>query len=649
MSTGLNRRYFLSAASSALVSYVVAPKVFAQGGQMPSRPTVENWAKAPELSRVALSPDGSQIAYIREQEGNKLIYHYDTRTKQFQTFNTGVNPIGMVRWIDSEHLAVSTHYSIAKSSFMGLRNNFYQVSIYNMAKKNLITLFDPLKDTAERAWWTGNVQRVKIGGTPFIQTTCLRGEHTMLVRFALDKQNYDIIDTAGDEAENWVTTPEGELIARSEYYTDKKTWTLNFRRGGLWKEVYSYKGELDSPSLLGLGRDGKSVVVYQEKENDNGQYYEVDFEGNFSPPLEAPGISRSALFDPLTFRLVGFATFDGWFSYHYFDPARQDLVRKAEKAVEGYRMSIADQADDPRKMIVYSEGEDDAGTYYLIDFGTGQTMTIGEQYPQIPIEWITSKKSIKYKAKDGMEIEAYLTLPPNREGKNLPLIVLPHGGPASRDDLGFDWEVQTLASRGYAVLQPNFRGSSGYGQAFERAGDGQVGRKMQTDLSDGVRYLAAQGLIDPKRVSILGTSYGGYAALAGATLDTGVYNCAVSIAGLSDATKWREGERYYMADVTSPAFTYAKRLLGDSPQLDDISPIKHIDKVTIPILIMHGKDDAVVPINQSIDMYKALKAAGKDVTFKEVEHAEHGATTEASRIEMFNTAVAFIEKYNPPT
>jgi dipeptidyl aminopeptidase/acylaminoacyl peptidase len=647
MTIAFNRRHLL-AAGSAVIAAALIPRAFAQKAQIPPRPSVEDWAKAPELNHVALSPDGTQIAYIREQAGNKLIYHYDSRTKQFQTFNTGVNPIGIVTWIDNEHLAVSTHYAIAKSSFMGLRNKFYQVSLYNVVQKNLITLFDPMKDPGISAQWYGSINRITYEGKTCVLASCWRQGAVSLVRFGLDEQKYDIVDYGNNDVVGWAVTPEGELVARSEYFTDKKTWVLSFRHGNSWKEIYTHKGDLDIPSLLGLGRDGKTVVVYQEKESDNGQYYEVDSEGNFSTPLDAPGISRSAIFDPLTFRLAGFATFDGWFSYHYFDQKRQDLVTKAEKAVESYRMSIAEQADDPRKMIVYSEGDDDAGTYYLIDFGTGQTMTIGEAYPHIPLEWITSKKPIRYKAGDGLEIEAYLTLPPNLEAKNLPLVVLAHGGPASRDDLGYDWEVQTYASRGYAVLQPNFRGSSGYGYAFERAGDGQVGRKMQTDLSDGVRHLAAQGLIDQKRVSIIGTSYGGYAAFAGATLDTGVYNCAVSIAGLSDATKWREGERYYLAGVISPAYTYARRLLGDAPQLDDISPVKHIDKVNIPILIMHGKDDSVVPISQSQDMYKALKAAGKNVTYKVVENAEHGATTEASRIEMLNTTIAFIEKYNPP-
>ena len=154
--------------------------------------------------------------------------------------------------------------------------------------------------------------------------------------------------------------------------------------------------------------------------------------------------------------------------------------------------------------------------------------------------------------------------------------------------------------------------------------------------------------MDPKRVCIIGTSYGGYAAFAGATIDTGVYNCAVAIAGLSDATKWLEGERGYVAGFDGAAYAYTKRLLGDPGKLDEISPIKHVDRVTIPILVMHGKDDSVVPATQSTDMVAALKAAGKPVTFFEVEHAEHGATTEASRMEMLGHTLEFIEKYNPP-
>jgi dipeptidyl aminopeptidase/acylaminoacyl peptidase len=261
-------------------------------------------------------------------------------------------------------------------------------------------------------------------------------------------------------------------------------------------------------------------------------------------------------------------------------------------------------------------------------------------------------QAIAYSAADGLQIPAYLTLPRGVPAKALPLVVFPHGGPADRDEYGFDWWAQAMASRGYAVLQPEFRGSDGYGWDFLSAGFGEWGRKMQTDLSDGVRALAAQGTIDPKRVCIVGASYGGYAALAGATLDTGVYRCAASIAGISglhDFLRWRESRDNSDDDTTT---RYWLRFLGaasdDDPVLDQLSPIKHVDMVTIPILLIHGKDDTVVPIDQSEDMADALKDAKKDVTLVELEDEDHWLSRARTREQMLETLMDFLGKNNPP-
>ncbi|MEJ0066531.1 MAG: prolyl oligopeptidase family serine peptidase [Caulobacteraceae bacterium] len=201
----------------------------------------------------------------------------------------------------------------------------------------------------------------------------------------------------------------------------------------------------------------------------------------------------------------------------------------------------------------------------------------------------------------------------------MPLVVFPHGGPAARDEPGFDWWAQAMASRGYAVLQVNYRGSDGFGWKFMSAGFGEWGGKMQTDLSDGVRYLAAQGTIDPARVCIVGASYGGYAALAGATIDTGVYRCAVDVSGPSDLAKlisWdsqREGRQGVGVERYWDRYMGAKGQ-GD-PHLAAISPADHADKVSTPILIIHGKDDTVVPFEQSQMMADALTKAGKPYDF----------------------------------
>lgn len=276
---------------------------------------------------------------------------------------------------------------------------------------------------------------------------------------------------------------------------------------------------------------------------------------------------------------------------------------------------------------------------------------IGELYPHVPTRAIAEVRPVSYRAADGLEIRGFLTLPPERPAKALPLIVLPHGGPQSHDTGGFDWWAQALASRGYAVLQPNFRGSSGRGLAFVRAGYGEWGRKMQTDLSDGVRHLAAQGTIDPQRVCIVGGSYGGYAALAGATLNPGVYRCAVSINGVSDL-------REMLADVAretgqrSPSIRYWSRFMGvgrrTDKALDEVSPARRAAETRAAVLLIHGRDDTVVPHRQSELMASALRRAGKPARLITLDGEDHWLSRGETRRRMLEEAVAFVEAQNPP-
>jgi dipeptidyl aminopeptidase/acylaminoacyl peptidase len=260
-------------------------------------------------------------------------------------------------------------------------------------------------------------------------------------------------------------------------------------------------------------------------------------------------------------------------------------------------------------------------------------------------------RMVVWNAADGLALHGVLTLPAGRPAKALPLVVLPHGGPASRDYPGFDWWAQAFASRGYAVFQPNFRGSAGYGVAFRNAGLGQWGRKMQTDISDGVASLAAQGIVDPKRACIVGGSYGGYAALAGVTLQKGLYRCAVSLAGVADPSAMLvyDSQR---AGYRSSTMRYWKAFMGvessSDSSLDAISPLVRADQADAPILLIHGEDDTVVSINQSEKMEAALKRAGKQVEFVKMNNEDHWLSREDTRIQMLKAAVAFVEKNNPP-
>ncbi|CAL4868701.1 hypothetical protein MMA231_02990 [Asticcacaulis sp. MM231] len=504
----------------------------------------------------------------------------------------------------------------------------------------------------------GGVTRVKVDGEYRLMASNYRmaGEYNMcLFSFPVDKAGDKLIYESSKDTQNYVIAPDGYVVAYAEFIDDRKKWTLYYNRAPrgkmcIFKPIYELKEALDYPSLQGLGRDGASVVVYFNKGETKGEYHEINAEGIMGPSLDTSEdeSSTDALFHPVTRRFAGFARTNDWIKYDYEDTLLKKLAGALTDVLgEDYRAAIIDFAEDPRKMIIYGENAQDAGTYFFADLSTGDTRLLAMNYDKLPTEWITEKKPISYKAADGLEIHGYLTLPPRKAAKALPLVVLPHGGPQSRDRIDFDWQVQALAANGYAVLQPNFRGSSGYSSSFVNAGHGEFGRKMQTDLSDGVRNLVKQGIVDPKRVAIMGASYGGYAALAGATLDPGVYNCAISIAGISDPKSFNE----FIAEKTggrdSSSVLYWKQFTGDPKSWDAISPARQAANASCPILLIHGTDDTVVPIEQSRRMESALKKAVKPVEFVTYKGQDHWETVGSARIEMMKAAMAFLGKYNP--
>ena len=334
-----------------------------------------------------------------------------------------------------------------------------------------------------------------------------------------------------------------------------------------------------------------------------------------------------------------------------FDPALQSRFDKVRRAFKGELVQFVSASNNFDREIVRTTGPGDSGTYFYVDLTTGAAQAIGWNYPTILQADVGEVRTLTYKAADGQDIEAILTLPPGRDAKNLPLVVMPHGGPETRDYPGFDWWAQALASRGYAVFQPNFRGSDGYGMAFRDAGFGQWGRKMQTDLSDGVAELARQGIADPKRACIVGASYGGYAALAGATMEQGVYRCAVSVGGISslpELLSW-EDKRYGEESVE---MRYDHKFLGvtsdGDPLLQALSPRHFADRADAPILLIYGQDDTVVEPLQSRAMVGALKAAHKPVEDLELPGEDHWLSRPATRTQMIKASVDFVMRNNPP-
>jgi dipeptidyl aminopeptidase/acylaminoacyl peptidase len=348
-----------------------------------------------------------------------------------------------------------------------------------------------------------------------------------------------------------------------------------------------------------------------------------------------------------------------------FDPHAAAKLRGTERAFPGLFASfISDTADfdrialaapfesasdDFNRIVVSTNGPGDSGTYWIVDIASGSADPIGYPYPDVKPSDVGPIRMVDWKAADGLAMSGVLSLPPGRDPKNLPLVVLPHGGPEARNYPVFDWWAQAFASRGYAVFQPNFRGSSGYGRAFRDAGFGEWGRKMQSDISDGIAELAREGIVDPKRAYIVGGAYGGYAALAGVTVQHGLYRCAVADAGVSDPAGMLDYAREHDGSLTE--MRYWKSFMGVSTPLESelnaISPLKLAAHADAPILLTHGKDDTVVPISQSYAMQHALQDAGKPVEMVVMPNEDHWLSREETRTLMLKSAVAFVEKYNP--
>jgi len=350
---------------------------------------------------------------------------------------------------------------------------------------------------------------------------------------------------------------------------------------------------------------------------------------------------QGAIPDERTGRIIGATYADDLTRAVYFDPGRQQIQSTLEKAFPGQSVLVISKDDAGTEYLVGTEGPKNPPVLSLYTATNHQVNVVEEAYDSLKPSDLGDVKPYPYKARDGRDIHAYLTLPPGRDPHNLPTVIFPHGGPEARDSMDFDWWAQFMASRGYAVLQPNYRGSSGYGADFILAGDGEWAGKVQYDVQDGVKKLIADGIADPKRICIVGASYGGYMALAGATFSPDLYACAVSFAGLSDLNRML----YTGTSFESEAVSVWKRRIGadvDSSKLDSASPANFAANVKIPILLLHSDKDTTVPIEQSQIEEDALKHAGKQVEFVTLEGDDHQLEYSATRIKLLKEVERFL-------
>lgn len=649
----------------------IVATALACAGMAWAKANLEAYGALPAMEQPQLSPMGDKMAYIAEGDDGRRVVIREAGGPVLFSVGLGDLKLRAVESLGEGHLLVTTSDTrSADGQSGGPAFVVSQSTIIDATTGKLLRVFEGRPGlypgtfdaygyarigAREYGYFAGRPAPGDGAAITFqTQAPWLFSGHDNLYRvdLASGEVQWAAAGAAG-RATRWVVGARGQVAVHSDYSDKTGRWTL-FAGADQEAPIARADDPTGQFALVGQGRTDDEVLVERpggpEGADQSYRLYGVDGRRAVLAPFGEANI-RALISDPATGFLIGAVTDADAPRTILIDPALQSNFGKVQRALSGEMASLVSATGDLRRMIVFAEGPNDPGTWFFADLDAGTLQAFGWRYPRVSPADVAPTRLFSWRAADGRPLQGVLTLPPGRAPTRLPVVVLPHGGPQARDYLGFDWWAQAFASRGYAVLQPNFRGSAGFGQALREAGYGQWGRKMQTDISDALAALGASGVVDPARACIVGGSYGGYAALAGVTLQHGLYRCAVSVAGASDlvgmlawdAERWGEGgavaryERLYLGQVAN-----------DPKALSALSPASLAKRADAPILLIWGDSDTIVPARQSTAMADALRKAGKSVETLRLRGGDHWLSRPASRTAMLKAAVAFVEKHDPP-
>lgn len=391
-------------------------------------------------------------------------------------------------------------------------------------------------------------------------------------------------------------------------------------------------------ALSNLERDKTALVIFDAA---NGKETEVIYQTE-EADIEGVNYSRKDK------KLLAVSWTTDRNKKHFFDAEAEALKKDIEAKLPGYEVSVGSHNKDENKFMIRTYSDRSEGTYYYYDKESKELKKLADLSPWLNENDLCEMKPISYTSRDGITIQGYLTLPKGYEPKNLPVVINPHGGPWARDYWGFNPEVQFLANNGYAVLQMNFRGSTGFGKKFWQSSFKQWGRTMQDDISDGVNWLIAQGIADPKRIAIYGGSYGGYATLAGLTLTPDLYAAGVDYVGVSNLFTFMNTIPPYWKPMLDMLYEMVGNPVTDSLLLAEVSPVYQVDKIKAPLFVAQGANDPRVNKAESDQIVEALKTRGIDVEYMVKNNEGHGFANEENRFDFYRAMITFLDKHLKP-
>ncbi|HEX4737474.1 MAG TPA: alpha/beta fold hydrolase [Allosphingosinicella sp.] len=642
------RRHFLGLAASAAVFPSVARAQAAAGAAAPAPRPIEDFGALPFMDTPHLSPNGNKIAAKMAGNGTQFFAVHDLfGDSPPALIGAGKSDINWWRWVNDDWLVVGIG---GVQSIQG--DDFYlrrAIGVSVDGKKIVPLAFDQAGQNADDVLWVAN------DGTPRVRMALQKSLYLSDANFWPEVREFDVstghsklVVASHDGVESWYADGTGTIRIGVGAAQEGRRSSLIYRhRDGdnfhTIERADSRKGEgLLIPALFLPEPD--QALATDDKDGFNAVYkLDLTTMALGDKVFGVAGYDVDDIFaDRERTRLLGATVIEDSARTHWLDPELASLQAAMDKAVPGRQATVMSLNGKRDRLIVLVAGSDRPGAYYFMDTGDGRLQRIANVNAKIGAAVLNPVRTIRYKARDGLEMSAVLTLPAKRAAKALPVAMMPHGGPFARDSEDWDWWAQSLAERGYAVMQPNFRGSSGFGTAFAKKGEGQWGLAMQDDVNDALAWLVKEGIGDPKRACVVGGSYGGYCALRAAQRDGSLYRCAVSFAGVSDLEALRKYDGEFLNSGANSDWWRTQ-----APDLKSVSPINFPEQFSTPVLLVHGKMDQRVPVKQSRQMADRLKQAGKQVVYVEQPLGDHFFSREQDRVGFLKAMDAFLTEHNP--
>ncbi|HUQ11728.1 MAG TPA: prolyl oligopeptidase family serine peptidase [Steroidobacteraceae bacterium] len=658
--------------AAALVCLTTTGLAQDAAGKPTRAPTLDELYSELTLVDTAISPSGRYVAAIVRREKDDILLYFDLTTGErkplqkvaFTDAGKGLMFYMIsVQWKTDEKLLLRSRvrpedankfFTVSSTKISKLGDRMYSVD--RSTAKVVALLADNLNASAlEGVFDLGAMKSILPRDPQHILMELDGFNGRSLYKVDVESGRGEQVERPSESVVGWWLDADGAPVVRVSIIN--RDVRLYRKEDGKWREFYRMRqrdrkeapeydpigpsSEPDKYYVLAHppGHDRLGIYLYDLKKE---QFGEPVIE-NATYDIESAHVARDGS------RVTRYCYYAHVRICEFTDPKINAHMRGLRKYfAESANLYIFDSSEDSKNFLLWVEGPGEPPAYYYYQTEKKDIQLLGSQRKILDDLAKPTASVVSWKSRDGRDLNGYLTMPANTAGVGkLPLVVYPHGGPEVRDYLSYDSWVQFMVARGYVVFQPNFRGSAGFGRQFAESGYGQWGGAMQDDITDGVKALVDKGTVDPSRVCIVGASYGGYAALAGAALTPDVYKCAVSVAGISDLDdmiSW--SKRTYGSD--SEVLKYVHKVMGDpdkdAARIRAVSPAQQVDKIRIPILLVHGTDDGIVPIAQSRLMKKVLDKSGRKTELIELEKEGHGGWEIYNEVKVLRAIDQFLWK-----